>query len=364
MGARRHSRVTHMDNKQELSVNVLRLESERTRAALAGTVTELRERVSDTASEIKTMVSPAHIKEEIRTFVREERESLRHSLERKVRENPLQAAAVAAAISYPAIGLLRAIPMPLVMIGAGVFLTSSRGKKVLADASSKAGAAIDQGIVGASGIGEGLRDTVVQRAEPLARALNEAGEAITERTDDLARGIRRNIHDLRDAASGAADQVSGAVGAVQENITGQVRGATAQASLTIEESKSVLMDWVDRNPLAIAGIGAAVGAFIAAALPSSTAENRALGSVSDSVKDKAREAASDGLKKAKDVASDVVDNVKAAVAREGLDGETLKHSAENLTDGLKAVAERGLKTALSGLNEVSDAPQTPPTQTH
>jgi ElaB/YqjD/DUF883 family membrane-anchored ribosome-binding protein len=347
-----------MYNTQEPSVDTLRRESERTRAELAQTVSELRGRVSDTASEIKTMASPAYIKQEIRTFVREERESLRQSIERKVRENPLQAAAVAAAIGYPALGLLRAIPMPLMLIGAGLFLTSSRGKETLADATAKANEMFDRGVAKASEMASDLGDAVSQRTEPLTQALDEAGNVITEKTDALASGIRRNVHDLRDAASDAAERVSATVGAAQEKVAAEFDNARSQASV------SVLMDWVDRNPLAVAGIGAAIGAFIAAALPPSSVENRVMGAGSDALKDRVREATGDGLAKAKAAASDIADDVQAAAAREGLDPDSVAQTADNLSQGVRKVAERGVKTALNGLKEVSDAPDTPASQTH
>ena len=50
--------------------------------ALASTVTELRERVGDTASQIKTITSPTHIKQEIRDYVRQEREGLVDAVQR------------------------------------------------------------------------------------------------------------------------------------------------------------------------------------------------------------------------------------------------------------------------------------------
>ena len=65
-----------MPSTREPSLEELREESERSREALASTVGELRETVGNTATELKTLVSPAHIKKEIKNYVREERESL------------------------------------------------------------------------------------------------------------------------------------------------------------------------------------------------------------------------------------------------------------------------------------------------
>ena len=79
---------TNMDAIREPSVDELRRESERTRAQLTDTVEHLRDKVGETASEIRTMVSPAHIKQEIRTYVREEREHLTETVQRKIREIP------------------------------------------------------------------------------------------------------------------------------------------------------------------------------------------------------------------------------------------------------------------------------------
>ena len=98
-----------MSAPKEASVEELRAESERAREALAATVSQLRDKVGDTTAELKTLLSPSHIKQEIKDYVREERESLVQSVQRKAKENHLQAAAVGAALMYPALGLLRAI---------------------------------------------------------------------------------------------------------------------------------------------------------------------------------------------------------------------------------------------------------------
>jgi len=103
---------------------------------------------------------------------------------------------------------------------------------------------------------------------------------------------------------------------------------------------------LDRNPLLVGGAGLAIGAFIAASLPPSDAENRMLGERSDDLKDKAIEAASQGFERARDVAVGTLDDVAAAAAHEGLNAEGLGKTVEGLTEGVKSVVDRGLKTAL------------------
>src|SRR6478672_12646744 len=134
-----------MSSIREPSVEELREESERSREALASTVGELRDTVGHTATEIKTLISPAHIKKEIRNYVREERESVMQSIQRRAQDNPLQMAAVGAAIAYPAWSLLRAIPTPLLLIGAGLFLTSKRGQQSAKDMKDRLDDVVQQG---------------------------------------------------------------------------------------------------------------------------------------------------------------------------------------------------------------------------
>ena len=50
------------------SVEELKRKSERSRAELAATVDQLRERISDTAADIRHKVSPQHIKSEVSDY--------------------------------------------------------------------------------------------------------------------------------------------------------------------------------------------------------------------------------------------------------------------------------------------------------
>ena len=73
------------------SVEELRRESERSRAELAATVDQLRERISDTAEDIRHKVSPQHIKSEISDYVSYKTESWVEAIKQRAMENPMQA---------------------------------------------------------------------------------------------------------------------------------------------------------------------------------------------------------------------------------------------------------------------------------
>ena len=368
-----------MNTRQDYSVDQLRRQSEATRAELAGTVSELRDAVSDTASELKTLVSPSHIKQEIKSYVLESGESLLQSFERKAIDNPLQAAAIGAAIAYPAWSLMRAIPTPLLLIGAGLWLTSSSGRKTMNQVNATVADAVDRGTEHVSEFASTIKDEIAERADAVTNTLLEAGDALASRAGEATQQARMAAHDMRDALAvksgaaagrataagreladagrGLADSTAQTLADAKDSAAHAIADATDGIASAARKSQSAIMEFADKNPLLLAGIGAAVGAFIAASLPPSDVENRMFGSQADDLKDQARDAAARGLDQAKGFAAEVAGDVAAAAAREGLDGRGMQKAVETVSQGLKSVAERGVKTALG---DTSLAPEIQP----
>jgi hypothetical protein len=111
------------------SVEQLRRESERNRAELATTVAHLREQISDTAEGIRQKVSPQHIKSEVSDYISQKAQSWVGALKQQALDNPMQAIAAGAAVAVP-MRLGRAFPLPLLMIGAGLALTSKTVREI------------------------------------------------------------------------------------------------------------------------------------------------------------------------------------------------------------------------------------------
>jgi hypothetical protein len=130
-----------------------------------------------------------------------------------------------------------------------------------------------------------------------------------------------------------------------------------RAAEVATSSKTAIADFVNDNPLLVAGIGAAVGAFIAASIPSSEAENRLFGSGSEGLKEKAREAAAQGIEKAGDIAAEAAGAVAAAAAREGLDASGVQGALNKVADSVRKVADRGIDTALGEAGRTSPIDQ-------
>src|SRR6185295_8105412 len=100
------------------------------------TVEQLRTQVEDTATDIKERLSPDAIKTEVKQYVRDSRDQLWNNLEQKARDNPLQAVAVGAALAYPALKMMRAMPAPLLLVGAGLLLSRTTGNGVSASGAT------------------------------------------------------------------------------------------------------------------------------------------------------------------------------------------------------------------------------------
>jgi ElaB/YqjD/DUF883 family membrane-anchored ribosome-binding protein len=314
------------------SVDELRHESERSRAALASTISELKEKVSDTTEDVKTRLSPSHIKQEVKDYVRGGSEQFFYSIERKARDNPLQAVAIGAGIVYPLWGLLKTIPVPIVLVGAGLWLSTQKNGRYaqdIADRVSEAGAS------GANRVAESVRDT--------GASLGTSAIAATEK-------VRATAHDVRDSVADMGQRVAGVVkeqaADARDSVLATVSVLRDKEVRLGNQSRHAFEDFVYRNPLLVAGFGLAIGGFIAASLPTSDVENRLFGERSDEVKDKALDAASNSLERAKDVAAGVVGDVSAAAAREGLTVESLAKAVEGVTEGVKSVLDKGINTAL------------------
>src|SRR6202045_1437853 len=118
------------------SLQEIKRETEQTRAGLTDTVEQLKTSVADTASDIRHRISPDAIKAEVAGYFKSRGEQLFNDVTAAARRNPMQAVAVGASVAYPLLRLVRTIPLPVLMGGAGLFFASSKtGQAVTQKAS-------------------------------------------------------------------------------------------------------------------------------------------------------------------------------------------------------------------------------------
>jgi ElaB/YqjD/DUF883 family membrane-anchored ribosome-binding protein len=363
----------------ERSVSDLRQSAERSRMELTGTVDQLRSRVSDQVADFRDRVSPENIKAEVGDYFRSRGELLLD----KARENPLQTAAIGAALAYPLMGVIKAIPAPVLMIGAGVFfLGSAPGQKF----SRKVGTAANDLFETASdqidAAARNIRDAQDGASQVLASVTSSAAttfDRLKSQSAASAAALSSGLDDLEDRAGGVAASVSNTV----DNLTGvaadaanatstTIRQGLASASAGVKQASDTAVDFgtdaannvrqratetsrqvtatfvetLQQNPLVVGGIGLAVGMLLASALPRSDLETGLMGAASADLKESVGDAASQGYESAKEFASGVMGDVTQRANEVGLNPNGLHNAAEDLGRRVRKIAENAATTAL------------------
>jgi hypothetical protein len=326
------------------SVEELRRDSEQSRAQLAATVDRLREQIADTAEDIRYKVSPEHIKAEVSGFISHKTHGWMDALKQQAMDNPMQAVAAGTAIAVPALRLARGFPLPLLMIGVGLALSSKTVRDRAAEAAApgieKAREVIDEAADRAQSLGDGMRKAM-SHAERQAAGMADEAQETAEGIADAASGM---AGDLRDRATQAADAVASkvrsgmdAASEIAKERIEQVRSTAANAPAT---ASKVIRD----NAAMIGALGVAIGAILAASLPSTRVEASVVGKASDQVKRAAGSAAQSGFEAAKDTVLSAADAAARSVSEADLGGHASRIT-EDVTERLKEVAEDVVTTA-------------------
>jgi hypothetical protein len=330
------------------SVEELRRDSEQSRAQLAATVDRLREQIADTAEDIRYKVSPENIKAEVSGFISHKTHGWLDALKQQAMDNPMQAIAAGTAVAVPALRLARGFPLPLLMIGAGLALSSKTVRDRAAEAAEpaieKAREVIDETAERAQSLRDGMRKAM-SHAERQAAGMADETQESAAGTADAASGM---AGDLRDRATQAAD-------AVASKVRSGMDAASEMAKERIERVRSTAKDAaaaapataskvIRDNAALIGGLGIAIGAILAASLPSTTAEARMAGKASDRVKRAAGTAAQSGFEAAKDTVLSAADAAARSVSEADLGGHASRIT-EGVTERLQEVADDVVTTA-------------------
>jgi hypothetical protein len=368
------------------SLQQIKLETEQARAGLTDTVEQLRTSVTETASDIRQRIQPDAIKAEVSDYIKSRGERLLNDVTAAARRNPMQAVAVGASVAYPLMRLARTIPVPILMMGAGLFLAGSKtGQAITQKASDVASDLSDEVNNRARDfreqIGEsastaktyasdqldrvttavaGGTDQVNRAADATGAALASSsqqlhqkssafGEAVADRAADLRDGGIRMASSaaarVQDVASGATSAGRQAIGTAADMGLDAARAVPNKASHLIEGAGKTIFGTIQQNPLLVAGVGLLVGGLIASALPRSDIEDDLVGDASTAVKRRAQSAASQGFDTAKNAVGEVIDETTQQAETEGLTSEGIGKAAQDLGQRVRRVAESAVTTA-------------------
>jgi hypothetical protein len=368
------------------SLQQIKQETEQTRAGLTATVDELRTSVTEAANDIRERISPAAIKAEVSGYIRSRGEQLLDEVTAAARKNPMQAVAVGASVAYPLLRLARAIPLPVLMVGAGLFLTGSKtGKAATQKASEVASDVSDKVMRQAHDLGNQLDKSASaaksyaaekfdRLSEAVAGGTSQASRAASNAQSTLASGsaqpqaaaksmggsIGDSVADAKDQgmqmAGSAADSVRDAAASAMsagQRAAAAARDAGIETVRTVRETTSNLSDragktlfeTIEQNPLLVAGVGLAVGGLIASVLPRSEFEDDLIGETSNSVKRRGQAAASQGFEAARNTVGEAYEEATRQAEAEGLDVDGLGRAARDLAQRVRRVAETAVTTA-------------------
>jgi hypothetical protein len=368
------------------SLQQMKRETEQTRAGLTDTVEQLKTSVAETASDIRHRVSPDAIKAEVSGYIRSRGEQLWNDVTSAARNNPMQAVAVGASVAYPFLRLARAIPVPVLMVGAGLFFAGSKsgqaasqkasdlaadvsgevarrarelGDQVQEQAAAASAYASDQ-FDRVSSVVTGGADRVREAAGAAGAALAANSSTIKDSAASVGAAVADRANSLKDdglrkagsAAATAQDVASGATAAAREaaasiaetgidaarNIRSKVSDASDRAGRTIFHT-------IEQNPLLVAGVGLFVGGLIASALPRSDFEDDVVGHASTAVKRRAEAAASQGFDSAKTAVGEIYGETARQAETEGLTADGMGQVSKDLGQRVRRVAEAAVTTA-------------------
>jgi hypothetical protein len=182
------------------------------------------------------------------------------------------------------------------------------------------------------GVAREVQDTADSYVDRIGKAFAAASPMVTD-----------SAHDLKDSATGIADNVGGAAQQVADRV-----GAKPQAA---REASINLIATISENPLVLGAIGLAVGALLGALIPQSEQEEKALGGMAAQVRDAAGAAASQVADGGSKVVQQVLDAGLKSATEHGLTGDkTLSDIASgigsgDLSDTAKQVARDAMQAA-------------------
>ena len=368
------------------SLQQIKRETEQTRAGLTDTVEQLRTSVAETASDIRQRVSPDAIKAEVSDYVKSRGERLVNDVTAAARRNPMQAVAVGASVAYPLLRLARTIPLPVLMVGAGLFFAGSKTGQTASQKASEAVSDLSDEVsrrvhdfgnqveesasaakMYASDQLDRLSAAVVGGNDQVSRATDAAGATLasnsqkpqekatsfgasvsnrtTELRDEGIRTVSSAAATVQDIASDATSGGKRAIGTTTDAGLDAARAVRDKAFDLTERAGKTIYKTIEQNPLLVASVGLLVGGLIASALPRSDIEDELVGDASAAAKQRAQTAASQAFDAAKNAVGEVADEATRQARQEGLTPDGIDKAAQNIGQRARRVAETAVTTA-------------------
>jgi hypothetical protein len=375
--------MPHADTR---SLQQIKRETEQTRAGLTDTVAQLKTSVAETASDIRHRISPDNIKAEVSGYIKSRGEQLLNDVTSAARRNPMQAVAVGASVAYPLLRLARAIPLPVLMVGAGLFFAGSKTGQAASQKASHVAADLSDDVVRrAREWGDQVQDTASAASTYASEQFDRVSSAVAVGTDQVrgvadaaGAAVASNSQKIKDSAAAAGASLSeransrkdeglrfaGSAAAAVQDIASDATAAARSTAGTVadtgmnaartlgnkasdaaDQARKTIFQTIEQNPLLVAGVGLLLGGLIASALPRSEFEDDLVGDTSDMAKRRAQTVASQGFDAAKGAVGEIYNETARQAEAEGLTTEGIGQAAQDIGQRVRRVAEAAVTTA-------------------
>jgi hypothetical protein len=365
-------------NGHDKSLSELEREAERNRAELMHTVDALQHRVS-----------PQALKADVKDYVRHTSHDFLDSVQQRARENPLQTVAIAAGLAFPLWRLVASMPVPLLLIGAGLALSKasshagdadqpphggSLGNELYGQARSavaQARAKVGEAVSGVQDRVHGAITGVQERVQDATGAMQQKAGDMAEQSGRMTERMTSGVQEVKEAASerigsaaAAASDIAAKAASIPSELYGrgvdaaqsgmhaayrgaeQVRHAAYQGADRMREAgrsaQNSLINSIEQHPFMVAALGLAAGAAVAAAFPATRVEGRLFGETSDRLKERASELASEGADLAWSAANGAYEQAVQEARAQGLTPEALQQAIKDLAQKAKSAAEQSV----------------------
>ena len=256
---------------------------------LERSVDSTRGRLEETLAELRERLSPPFLIEEALDYAKENGGAdFVRNLGRQVADNPL----------------------PVALMGAGLAWL------MIAPARAR-----DSGSMRAERLNESKRTQTMSNYESNQRSQMSDSQDTAGMTDKAKEMLARasdTMGDMRDRASDAMgrarETTSGAYGKVSGTVSRSVSSAMDTVSSAVPSTRGIA-NFVQEEPMVLAGVGIALGAIIGALLPTTEIEERYIGPTAEQLKEQAKNLAREQWERGKEMAAEGWDEAKDTARR-------------------------------------------------
>jgi hypothetical protein len=298
----------------------------------------------------------------------------------------MQAVAVGASVAYPLLRLARAIPLPVLMVGAGLFFAGSKTGQAASQKASDVAADLSDDVVRrAREWGDQAQDTASAASTYASEQFDRVSSAVAVGTDQVrgvadaaGAAVASNSRKIKDSAAAAGASLSeranslkdeglrfaGSAAAAVQDIASDATAAARSTAGTVadtgmnaartlgnkasdaaDQARKTIFQTIEQNPLLVAGVGLLLGGLIASALPRSEFEDDLVGDTSDMAKRRAQTVASQGFDAAKGAVGEIYNETARQAEAEGLTTDGIGQAAQDIGQRVRRVAEAAVTTA-------------------